>query len=371
MIITVNLTCFYSSTNKDFVVDHYKRMALEHPADRIIFILRKRYPLPQKLPENITTLSSGPVSGGGLLWRLWYNFTLPALLRKYKAAVVIHADGACSLRTGVRQCIFINEFYLTDFIPGFSRTPISSFAKKMPAFLQKVAVIIAGSPHQKKVMMERHAIAEDKIAVCIPAAGEGFRPTDFDEKEAVKDAYTSGKEFFLYSGEITEPGKLVKLLKAFSFFKKRQKSNMQLVIATGTATAPGSFIALLETYKYRAEVKLFYDLPDTEMTRLMAAAYCFVYPAPAECFPRSVMQAIQCETPMILSHDGLMKEIALEAAVYVDPDDFQDIADKMMLLFKDENKREVLIKNAILLSRQYNSLNGEAMLWQSTTGSYD
>jgi glycosyltransferase involved in cell wall biosynthesis len=40
-----------------------------------------------------------------------------------------------------------------------------------------------------------------------------------------------GNEYFIYSGEIGTHKNLLNLLKAFSAFKKRQKSNMQLLIA--------------------------------------------------------------------------------------------------------------------------------------------
>ena len=40
-----------------------------------------------------------------------------------------------------------------------------------------------------------------------------------------------------------------------------------------------------------------------------------------------------------------MKEYCGEAALYVDPNNFNDIAEKMMLVFKDEQKRKELIQN--------------------------
>ena len=55
------------------------------------------------------------------------------------------------------------------------------------------------------------------------------------------------------------------------------------------------------------------------------------------------IQAFKAETPLIISRNGSTEEIAGEEALFIDQNDFNDMADKMMLLFKDENKRNELI----------------------------
>jgi glycosyltransferase involved in cell wall biosynthesis len=51
------------------------------------------------------------------------------------------------------------------------------------------------------------------------------------------------------------------------------------------------------------------------------------------------------QIPLVVSNNGLLKEYCGEAALYADPDNFNDVADKMMLIFKDEQKRHDLIQN--------------------------
>ena len=55
-------------------------------------------------------------------------------------------------------------------------------------------------------------------------------PISFEKREKVKEEYADGNEFFLHAGNINEDKNLMNLLKAFSAFKKRQRSNMQLLI---------------------------------------------------------------------------------------------------------------------------------------------
>ena len=56
------------------------------------------------------------------------------------------------------------------------------------------------------------------------------------------------------------------------------------------------------------------------------------------------LEAMRCDVPVITSADSSMQEIAGDAALYADANDHTDIADKMMLLYKDENLRNQLIE---------------------------
>jgi glycosyltransferase involved in cell wall biosynthesis len=60
-----------------------------------------------------------------------------------------------------------------------------------------------------------------------------------------------------------------------------------------------------------------------------------------------------------------MQEIAGDAALYVDPSDQTDIAEKMMRLYKDENLRNQLVEKGRNVCRQYNPEQSAALLWQA------
>ena len=59
-----------------------------------------------------------------------------------------------------------------------------------------------------------------------------------------------------------------------------------------------------------------------------------------------------------------MEEVAKNAALYVDPKSFEDIADKMMLIYKDEKLREGLIGNGRSVVQEYSWQRSGELLWQ-------
>jgi glycosyltransferase involved in cell wall biosynthesis len=77
------------------------------------------------------------------------------------------------------------------------------------------------------------------------------------------------------------------------------------------------------------------------------------------------MEAMQCGVPVVASNIDSIIEIAGDAVLYADPKSFEDIADKMMLLFKDENQRNELIIKGNRQALHYSIKKTADLLWQS------
>src|SRR4029078_4691423 len=140
---------------------------------------------------------------------------------------------------------------------------------------------------------------------------------------------------------------------AFSIFKKRLQSNMKLVIAGRLAWKNHEFMQLINTYKYKADVILTGYLSEAELALLLESAYALVYPSLFEGFGVPVAEAMKCEVPVLTSEKTSMQEVAGDAALYFNPKDHSDIADKMMLIYKDENLRKELIEKEKLVAVKY------------------
>ena len=349
MIIVINSTHFIPFAGGNFFDDYFANFAASKPQHQFIFIMPAT-PVEQLITSNnIIQVGSYPKAKNALMWKLWLNYTLPAIALKYNADVLIHTGGVCSLRTRLPQCLVISDLSFLHFPQFFQKKQLRFLKKNMPAFLNRARVIVTVSDFITKEIEQHYSIDKQKIHTLSLMAGDLYQPIDWIEKEAVKEMYAEGKEYFLFSGDIHPRHHLVNLLKAFSFFKKRQKSNMQLIITAKAVSANDPFIENFKTYKYRKEVKVLLDLPEKDLAKITAAAYAFLYPCMYEGLAIFALQAMQCEVPVITSNTGALIETTGDAVLYVDPENFEDIADKMMLVFKDETKRTELIKKGKLI----------------------
>ena len=146
---------------------------------------------------------------------------------------------------------------------------------------------------------------------------------------------------------------------------------MQLIIATKNIAKNNAFTESLKSYKYRHDVKIITDATEEELVSFTAAAYALLFIVKQNGFYAPIIQAMQCGVPVIVSNSILMTEICGEAALFTDPAIFENIADKMMLLFKDENKRNELISKGRRLTAQYDGTETLASLWKTILKSAD
>ena len=333
MVIAVDIR--FSEDHQNFVYQTFKRITAQHPQHSFIFIFDKPFDPSFIFSENVTTVVVKPKKIS-----LLDDLKISSLLKKYKADVFVTAKFLS--QTKVPQCLI-------------------AFDKLAGRSLNKAQVIVTASEFSKKEIVEKYKIDGGKIDVVYKGVDEIFQPVTFEQKESIKEKHAGGNEYFLYAGTISSGNNLLNLLKAFSAFKKMQKSNMQLLIATKTKPTT-EFLETLRLFKFKDEVRIL-DVSENELATITASAYAFVYP-----FAKGYLYALQAMrfgVPILISDAGYMPEICGDAALYFDHNDHKNIADKMMLIFKDEKLRQQLIEKGRELVKKYSWDNTANSLWKS------
>lgn len=347
-----------------FIYETFKLITTAHPEHEFIFIFDRPFDERFVFGKNVIPVVTGPPARHPLLWKFWYDVRIPAVLRKYKVDVFVSCDGFCSLTTKVPQCLVAHDLAFLHHPSFVKKSHLFFYKKYTPKFLAKADVIATVSEFSKKDVINHYQTAEKKINVVFSAAKEIFRPLNDEEKTETKNKYTGGKEYFVYTGSIHPRKNLINLLKAFSIFKKRMQTNMKLVLAGRLAWKYESFAENLKTYKYRDDVIMTGYVPEEELTKITGAAYGMVYPSLLEGFGVPVMEAMQCNVPVITSAGTSMSEVADDAALYADANSYNDIAERMMQLYKDEKLRKEMIERGSEVVKRYSWDKTAALLWQ-------
>lgn len=324
------------------------------------FIVETFFPLFQNLPQhrvailtdvrtipgrstNLELITIKPPPSNRLLKKIWVSKTLSPPLKRISCDLFISPEFGLST-AGIVQCILVTD-------PE----------KIKPAHAKKAELLIVLSESAKNELVKKLNINENKISVVYPSPGKLYSVIDEKRKASIKEKYTGGKEYFLFSGNFQQADELIDLLKSFSYFKKRQQSSFKLLLLT----EPGFAIEkTIENYKYREDIIIISSADNGDKAAIVAAAFGLVLPFNAYEDISTALNAMQSGVPLITPRDSSISEIAVDTVLY-SQGEVKDIGEKMMQLYKDEDLRSRLIKNAKEIVKNFSAEKSSHQLLQS------
>jgi glycosyltransferase involved in cell wall biosynthesis len=342
MIIAINtrfLLANYLEGYGNYIYELFTRVAIQMPQHQFYFILDRAFEKKLIVPTNVQIIVLSPPARHPLLWHYWYNVKVPKFLKKINANLFISPDGFCSLTTKVPQITIIHDLAFLQTTNAIHKSHLWYYKRYTPKFLEKSKQIVTVSQFSKADIIEKYKIDASKITVIHNGINQLYQPLHWAQHQTVKEKYANGKEYFICVTSIHPRKNIMHLLKAFSIFKKWQHSNMKLIIVGRMAWKNNEFEKLLSTYKYKEDVVLLGYLPTNEVAQLVGASYCAIYPSLFEGFGVPIIEAMQCEVPIITSNNSGMIEAGGDAAFFANPNDVNEIAQQMQNVYKDETLR--------------------------------
>lgn len=309
---------------------------------------------------NVAIVAASYVGRKQIPLRMLQLFRHTRLLKKIGADVVFYINAAAFIKSRLPSCVFESRVINNAAKPLKNKN--TAALRHLEKVLKETNVIVTVSETNRRNLQQQFNFPKQNIQVVYAGMSEDAQPIDYFLQSAIKDKYTQGKEFFMYAGSFENEKLLVQLLKAFSVFKKRQKTSWKLVLLNRSAGSNEDFVAMLKTYKYRNDIVLFHS--DLEISSLLGAAYAFVYPVLDDTYGGYVLDAMACAIPVILADNVILNDMAGDAAMYC-TGEVADIADKMMLLYKDEKIRNQLISRGKELALKYTWHTTAEGIWRS------
>lgn len=348
-----------------FTYQTLERIVRSHPEHEFIFFFDRQYDPQFVFASNVTPVVVHPQARHPVLFYIWFEWRLPALLRKYKADLFLSPDSYLSLSTKVPTCLVVPDLAFEHYPEHFPLSHRIYWRYFSPLFARKAKRIATVSTFSKNDITKHYGIPPERIDLVCNGAHDEYRVLSHNEREAVKQQYAEGCEYFVFAGALHPRKNIVNLLKAFIAFKKRQRTNMKLVIAGRPAWKYDEVEEMKTSMPFKDEVKWVGYMNVDELSRVIGGAYALVYASLFEGFGIPILEALQCNVPAIVSNTSSMPEVAGDAALLVDPSDPEDIANKMHQIYKDEALRKSLIDKAPAQIKKFNWDNSANSLWTS------
>lgn len=162
----------------------------------------------------------------------------------------------------------------------------------------------------------------------------------------IQTKYNVSGRFILFVGTLQPRKNIARLIEAFSKIKNADQEekfkDLQLVIIGKKGWQYEEILAAPEKFGVTESVKFLENVPDTDLDVFYQHALCYVLPSLYEGFGLPVVESMQRGCPVITSNISSLPEAGGDAAIYINPEDTDDIAHKITRVITDEKLRHEL-----------------------------
>jgi len=222
------------------------------------------------------------------------------------------------------------------------------FQQKFSALLmeavERAVRIITPSQYTTDQLLKHTSVPKEKIRL-VPLGVDLPATSLSPERRAAERERLVGKgnEMIFTVGVIQTRKNTINALKALRHLPERYR----LVIAGGDGHGSEAIHDFIRTEGLGPRVVLLGYAPAEQLPILYEAASVFLFPSFEEGFGLPVLEAMSYGLPVVASQTSSLPEVGGDAALYVDPHDPEDIAEKVMRAVEDDGQRSVMIERGL------------------------
>ena len=277
---------------------------------------------------------------GGNFYPFWEQFTLPRTAEELNLDM-LH----CTSNTAPINCKLPLILTLHDiiFLEPRDKNNKSLYQNMgwlyrrlvVPRILKKCQKIITVSNFEKQNIMTKLGIPEERMAMIYNGYNEWFRPAQ--DIKYTYQKYIDNPGYFFFLGNTDPKKNTERTLIAYSRYLEKSDVKRKLLMADldqgyldGIIDRNG--IENIQNYIVMPGYIVNQDLPD-----IYNSAFAFLYTSLRESFGIPLLEAMACGTPVITSNTSSMPEIGGPDAILIDPENPDEIAEKMLQLENDDD----------------------------------
>ncbi len=170
--------------------------------------------------------------------------------------------------------------------------------------------------------------------------------------------YRIKKDYILFTGTIDPIKNITRLLEAFSEFKNQliKQNNFfkyQLVISGKKGWLADKYRQFVKDLELERDVIFLGYVDGESLKKLLNRAQFFVMPSLYESSGMTVLEAMACKTPCLVSEIDSLKEVTKGAVEFVNPFDIRGLSLKMASLSENKKKKADLVKKGYRVAKRY------------------
>lgn len=336
-----------------------RRLVLAKPEITFYFLFDRPYDEQFIYADNVKPIVLSPPARHPILFYMWFEWSIPWMLRRIKADLFISTDGFLSLRSSCKTLLWWHDLSYLKQKDDISKSALAYYRYFVPRFIRRADRILTFSQHAKQDVLHHFSISPYSIDTSYGAARHGFQPISQQQIQEIRLSLTQGEAYFLYVGAIHPRKNVHAIIRAFDHFKQQTTSSMKLLLVGRLAWKTNAVKQAFDASPYQSDIQ-FAGHVTTGLENIVGAAFAMVYPSFYEGFGLPVIEAISCHVPAITSNVSSLPEVVGDAGIQVNPHSVKELAQAMIDLVENSD---------LYLSKQKACLEQKLRFdWDKTVG---
>jgi glycosyltransferase involved in cell wall biosynthesis len=286
---------------------------------------------------------------------LYEQFHLPLAAAKDKIDVLHGTDNTIPYMMPLFRGKKVVTIHDTMFIRPISKAILKPTVKqRLVDIYNKISIPLSGktadkvitvSDYSKNDIIKYAGVKGEKISVIKEGVDKKYRViTDKVKGDRVKAKYKITKPYIMISAAADLRKNTERALQVFNIFNNITDYKYQLVITSigKKELLTTNIEKIIKEKSLEKYVIITEYVGDDDMVLLYNNALFFFFPSMWEGFGLQVLEAFSCGLPVITSDNTSLKEVAGNAAMFIDPFSEEDMVRAMTELEKSEAKRKAL-----------------------------
>lgn len=348
-----------------YTYETIKRIVKNHPEHQFIFLFDRPFHQKFIFNSNVEAYQIGFPARHPLLFKLWFDYSIPRALKKYKADIFLSPDGFISLKTKVPTIAVIHDLNFEYYPKDVSKTNLNYYKKYFPLFAKKANRIVTVSEYSKQDLIKIYNCDTTKIDVGYNGANEHIQPLSIEKINFQRAKITNGRPYFIFVGALTPRKNLARLFLAFDQYFEKSFTKFPLVIVGEKYLWTNEIREAYEGMKNKNQVIFTGHLDRDELHQTLGAALALTYVSYFEGFGIPLVEAMKAGVPVLTSDKTSLPEVAGDAALFCDPFSIESISKQLILLAENEKLRQELIQKGLERAKYFSWDKTANILWES------
>jgi glycosyltransferase involved in cell wall biosynthesis len=305
---------------------------------------------------KIVTIKGGP-------YPYWEQVLLTKAVKEHGVELLHCTSNTAPLNLSIPLVVTVHDIiYLEkwNFSKGTLYQIVGNLYRRwnVPPVVKKSAMIITVSDFERKRIKEHFGLNDDQVRTVYNGVGDHFkRVTDAVTLASVKQKYALPDNFVFYLGNTDPKKNIIGVMRTLSLLRRQNKLNFQLLMLDIDREFLHRIADQIGDPEILSYISFSGYVPNNELPAIYSMARLFLYPSLRESFGIPILEAMACGVPVVTSDTSSMPEVAGNAALFANPNNPEEIAEKITLLLEKPDLANDLILKGLLRSRQFSWKN--------------